>query len=160
MKLKSFLAMITTAVALGLGMMASAPATFADGYQRVKTTWQSSPNVFQVKSQYKNRKVYLWNSTHTKKILQLNNYPNTNRIEITLIRTGIMVNCLSTMASMAGLQIINTPKKESFGVVICVPAITQITKCGITYSRATFQIIKNMPNTFRNLLHSISLKWS
>ncbi|MCT2882159.1 hypothetical protein [Lentilactobacillus buchneri] len=78
MKLKSFLAMITTAVALGLGMMASAPATFADGYQRVKTTWQSSPNVFQVKSQYKNRKVYLWNSTHTKKILQLNNYPNTN----------------------------------------------------------------------------------
>lgn len=78
MKFKSLLLMITAGTTLGIGMTMSMPTTHAAGYQRVKTQWQSSPAYFQVKSQYKHKKVYMWNSKHTKRILQLNNYPNTN----------------------------------------------------------------------------------
>ncbi|OFA11062.1 hypothetical protein LASUN_11310 [Lentilactobacillus sunkii] len=78
MKFKSLFSMIVAGTSLGIGMTMTMPSVSANGYQRIKTSWESSPTWFQVKSQYKHKKVYMWNSNHTKKILQLNNYPNSN----------------------------------------------------------------------------------
>ncbi|PAK80818.1 hypothetical protein B8W93_10970 [Lentilactobacillus kefiri] len=146
MKFKSLLLMITAGTTLGIGMTMSMPTTHAAGYQRVKTQWQSSPAYFQVKSQYKHKKVYMWNSKHTKRILQLNNYPNTIGIAIILTLTNIMVSSRYTMVSVAGRRRTITLERALFGADIFVQVIIRIIKPGTICHWETFPITRNMLN--------------
>lgn len=51
------------------------------GYQITSIKWNGKDTPFHVKDAYKNKNVYMWNYTHTKKVANLKHYPGANYVK-------------------------------------------------------------------------------